>query len=87
MSLASNLMSRLLANGPGMCGQAYISMFADGWQRYADIGSRYMSGAVQTAVQAGLGGERAEDLMLHALRLGRNFATEARLKSMRPCRQ
>ncbi len=76
MPLASNLMSRLLANGPGMCGQAYIAMLADGWRRYADIGSRYMSGAVKTAVEGGLGGEHAEDLMGHALRLGRNFATE-----------
>jgi hypothetical protein len=76
MPLTSNLISRLLANGPGMCGQAYITMLADGWQRYADTGSRYASAAVKTAAEAGLGGERAEDLMLHVLRLGRNFATE-----------
>jgi hypothetical protein len=76
MPLTANVMSRLLANGPGMCGQAYITMLGDGWQRYADLGARYISGAVKTAVEAGLGGERAEDLMLHALRLGRNFATE-----------
>jgi hypothetical protein len=76
MPLASDLMSRLLANGPGMWGQAYATMLADGWRRYTDLGSRYFSGAVKTAVEAGLGGERAEDVILHALRLGRNFATE-----------
>jgi hypothetical protein len=76
MPLASALVSRLLANGAGICGQAYITMLADGWRRYIDIGSRYTSGAVKTAVEAGLGSERAEDLMWHALGLGRNFATE-----------
>jgi hypothetical protein len=76
MPLPASLLSRLLASGPGMFGQAYTTMLADGWQRYADVGSRYIGGAVKTALEAGFSGERAEDLMLHTLRLGRNFATE-----------
>lgn len=76
MPYTSSLISRLLANGPGVFGQAYTTMLADGWRRYADIGSHYISGAVTTALEAGFSGERAEDLMVHTLRLGRNFATE-----------
>ncbi len=72
----SDLISGLLATGPGMFGQAWTTMLADGWQRYADIGSRYIEGAVKTALQAGFSDERAEDMTLHALRLGRNFAME-----------
>jgi len=79
MSLPSDFISRLLATGPGTFGQAYNTMLADGWQRYVDIGSRYIEGAAKTALEAGFSGERAEDLMLHALRLGRNFATEMAL--------
>jgi len=79
MSLPSDFISRLLAGGPGTFGQACNTMLADGWQRYADVGSRYVEGAVKTALEAGFSGERAEDLMLHALRLGRNFAAEMAL--------
>lgn len=76
MSLPSELIARLLASGPGTVGQVYTTMLADAWQRYTDIGSRYIEGAVKTALEAGFSGERADDLMQHALRLGRNFATE-----------
>ena len=76
MLLPSEFISRLLATGPGTFGQTYNAMLADGWQRYVDIGSRYIEGAVKIATDAGFSGERAEDLMVHALRLGRNFATE-----------
>ena len=65
MPLPSDLISRLLPRAPARSARPITTMLADGWQRYADIGSRYTES-----------GERAENLMLHAPRLGRNFAAE-----------
>jgi hypothetical protein len=76
MPLPSDFLSRLLASGPGTFGEAWNTMLTDGWRRYADIGSRYGEGAMKTAMEAGIRAERTEDLMVHALRLGCNFATE-----------
>ena len=76
MPLGNGLVSRLLASGAGTFGQAYTTMLQDGWRRFTDVGSRYASGAAMLALEAGLGNERVEDLMQHALHLGLNFATE-----------
>ncbi|HEY1930604.1 MAG TPA: hypothetical protein VGG99_01205 [Acetobacteraceae bacterium] len=76
MPLVPDIVSRLLANGVGTFGQAYTTMLADGWRRFTDTSSHYASQAATTALEVGLSREGAQDLMLHALHLGRNYMTE-----------
>lgn len=76
MPPGSDFLSRLLCNGAGAFGQACTTMLADGWRRTIETGSHYACNAVTTAAEVTASRERMQDLILHTLNLGRNFATE-----------